>query len=284
MYSKIKVYGNCDLDYVWVKKKELSTVEKNELANNGIYNIPRTEDTIMLVNFDGTISDNTLGINQNAHQYLVQRKEINSSKIEDVALTPWNKIKDWSCKSNKTYEYFITPLYVNNSGQEVFGERVTTNIVSTAWAGVSIIDLIPTSSKGYYKTDTSNIWVFGLNLEDIMFTSNNDITFTNTYGRFPKEHRGKINYLTASIKCLLGNVFSCKYDGDDIVKIEAFREFCNNGNLKLFKDPKGNVIPCSIRSNTDTSDFSTVNKQTMISFDIVQLASNENISVFSEVI
>lgn len=284
MYSKLEIYGNCDLDYVWSKVEDFSDSELSELQQTGINNIGWTMDTTMLANFNEDITGKPEGVDIDVYKYLFQRREAGTNKIEDVAITKWGQIKDWSCQSNKIYEYLITPVYLNDEDKEIFGQRIVTSPISTDWKGVSIIDLIPTDQKGCYKADHDSLWIFGGNIEAITLTTNNDVNFINTYNKFPREHRGKINYLTASISCLIGDIFSCDYTEDNIAKIEAFREFCNNGKLKLFKDYKGNVIPCSIRSNSDTSDGSTIEHQTTVTFEIIQLAAREDVLAFSEVI
>lgn len=283
MYSKLKIHGNCDIDYVWSKNNNVSDAEITSVTSAGISNINWDANTVMLANFNEDINARPSSVNDNVSKYLIQRRNAISRDIEDVAITHWNQIKDWACKSTVSYEYLITPIYIDENGNETFGSRIITDAIQADWDGVSIIDILPTGVKGCYYADENNLWSFDLNVEDITYTNNNDIKYITTYSRFPREQRGNLNYLTASIHCLIGSVTRQGYECDDINKIEAFRDFCTNGNLKLFKDFKGNVIPCSICMNTDTPNVRSLAHQTTITFDIVQLAANSNISVISEV-
>ena len=283
MYSKLKIHGNCDIDFCWSKEKELSQEEFSTLTNMGISEPVWTSDSIMLAQFNEDINGKPLGVGLDVYEYLIQRREVGGHTIEDVAITQSTKIEDWSCQSSKTYEYLITPIYIDTSGNQILGRRTVSQPVITDWDCVSIIDIVETDEVGRYIVDKDNIWTFAGNVEDISYKSNSDVSYVNTYSRFPRENRGKPNYLTASISCLLGDICSVQYEEDNIAKIEAFREFCANGNMKLFKDYKGNVLPCSIQSLSDTSDNSTIEKQTSITFEIVQLLSRNDVSVFSEV-
>lgn len=283
MYSKLKIHGNCDIDYIWSKKNEISDTEIESITSSGIANINWDANTVMLANFNENVNGRPSGVHENISRYLIQRKDVASGKIEDIATTHCTKIKDWSCKSTLSYEYLITPIYVDENGNETFGSRIIIDATQAMWDGVSIIDLLPTGKKECYRADENNLWTFNLNIENITYTNNNDISYITTYSNFPREQRGKLNYLTASISCLVGDVTHQGYEGDNISKLEAFRDFCTNGRLKLFKDFKGNVLPCSVRMNTDTSDVRTIEHQTTITFDVVQLAANTNMSAISEV-
>lgn len=282
MYSKLKLYGDCDVDYVWTAEGGITPEEIDTLTSEGIQNLSWTSNTLALSNFNGDPDGNSAVADINIYKFVIQRREVGTDNIEDVAVTEETSIHDWGCQSTKTYEYIVTPIYKDANGNDCFADRSTTDPVKLDLCGVNIIDLVPTQEGNIYTVNPDSLWKLWLNVENITYTTSNNVSFINTYSRFPKEHRGKLNHLTASISTLLGNVYCDDYEDDNIDKINAFRAFCNNGNLKLLKDTKGNIIPCSIKSNTDTANNSTVTSETTITFEIVQLADAQSLSIYVE--
>ena len=280
-FSKLKINGNCDVNYTWSKKADLTTEYVESIAQNGIY-IPEWDgDTIMLATFSNTL--NASNISGTIYGYLIHRQKSNETvryKIAEVNSTITN-IKDFNIGNRATYQYFITPIYMND-GVKSLGEPILTDSIQTDFNSWSVIGLAPTTDENVFVVDVDNIWSFYIDIDGGTFSVNEDKTITTGLGKFPKTYVGETNYITGSLSCLIGNV-SCegKYYDDDIEKLEKWRNFCNNGKLKLLKDRKGHIIPCEITDVSYENDDKFDELQSSISFNFTQLEDSKNISAYS---
>lgn len=280
-FSTLKINGNCDVNYTWSKKAYLTTEYVESIAQNGIY-IPEWDgDTIMLATFSNTL--NASNISGTIYGYLIHRQKSNETvryKIAEVNSTITN-IKDFNIGNRATYQYFITPIYMND-GVKSLGEPILTDSIQTDFNSWSVIGLAPTIDENVFVVDVDNIWSFYIDIDGGTFSVNEDKTITTGLGKFPKTYVGETNYITGSLSCLIGNV-SCegKYYDDDIEKLEKWRNFCNNGKLKLLKDRKGHIIPCEITDVSYENDDKFDELQSSISFNFTQLEDSKNISAYS---
>ena len=280
-FSTLRINGNCDVNYAWSKKADLTAEYVENIAQNGIY-IPEWDgDTIMLATFSNTL--NASNISGTIYGYLIHRQKSNETvryKIAEVDSTITN-IKDFNIGNRATYQYFITPIYMND-GVKSLGEPILTDSIQTDFNSWSVIGLTPTTDENIFIVDVDNIWSFYIDIDGGTFSVKEDKTITTGLGKFPKTYVGETNYLTGSLNCLIGNV-SCegKYYDDDIEKLEKWRSFCNNGKLKLLKDRKGHIIPCEITDVSYENDDNFDELQSSISFNFTQLEDSKNISVYS---
>lgn len=286
MFSEIKIHGYCDVNYAWSKVSDTVTDDViNSAVTNGVYTPAWDDDTITLATFREDISASDISQALPIIKYVIYRQDIAEDVEYKIAETASDEthITDYNTGSDKTYKYIITPIYDDN-GLEVRGEPIVTEPIAVDWNSVSIVGLLPTDIENEYIVDKDNIWVFSLNIDDITYKPQTNKTVTPGMSRYPKVYASETNYLTTDITCLLGNI-TCesndKYVNDNIEKIEKWIEFQNNGQLKLFKDVKGHILPCEITDTSYTIDGSTPLQMTSISFSIVQLADRKDISAYS---
>ena len=280
-FSTLKINGNCDVNYVWSKRSNFNSEDIENIANNGIYSPLWDTQTVMLATFSNTL--NASNISGTIYGYLIHRQKLNENiryKVAEVDSTI-TKIKDFNIGNRANYQYFITPIYMNE-GQKSLGEPILTDTIQTNFNSWSVIALSPTTEENVYIVDVNNIWDFYIDTDGGSFSIKDDKTVTTGLGQFPKIYIGKTNYLTGSLSCLIGNVnCEAKYYDDDIEKLERWREFCNNGKLKLLRDLKGHIIPCEITDASYENDDKREELQTTISFNYTQLDDYKNISVYS---
>ena len=213
--------------------------------------------------------------------YKIQRYEVDYDRLFEVATLGSNELyfEDYNIRNNKSYQYRITPIYFKDD-KELLGMPITTDEIYTDWCGWSVIGTKPTEDSGKYIVDYENIWTFELNTESEAIRPVFNKTYITGFGQYPKVIQGQENYLEGGLKCLIGNILNEEYTNDSIDTIEKWREFCNNGELKLLKDRKGHVIPCSIKDTTPTFMGDTLEQVTVISFNFVQLMDKHDISVY----
>ena len=225
-FSTLKVYGNCDINYVWSKKATLTATDISSLTEKGIYSPSWDNTTVALATFMNTL--NASNISETVYGYLIHRQRLDEDvryKVAEVDSTITN-IKDFNIGSRANYQYFITPIYMKN-GNKILGEPILTDNIETNFDSWSIISLTPTNEENSYIVDTDNIWNFYVDVEGGTFSINDDKSITSGLGKFPKTYVGETDYLTGNVKCLIGNV-DCEidYQNDDINKLRQWRKFC----------------------------------------------------------
>jgi hypothetical protein len=124
--------------------------------------------------------------------------------------------------------------------------------------------------------------MFGLSVKSNGTTSQIDKTIYNGLYRFPRISQGKKNYKESGITCYFGDVdnTSGAYINDTIELADKWIEFVNNGELKLIKDIKGDVIPCDISSSQYQYADEYIQIPTTLTFNYTQLDDMKNISVY----
>ena len=284
MYGKIKIYGGCDVNYIWSKKGQLSNDDIDEIVNAGITSPKWDYDTITLSVFNNTLYANNYIVDENITGYSIQRKNTKENVIYPVAKIDNTDIYiyDYNIQNTNSYIYYITPI-IFKDGVERYGEYLETSPINIDTNYITICDLLPSDEENKYIVDKKNIWAFELNIKsrDIQPTYNKRI---NTgFGKFPKTSHDNLNYLKMGFDTLLGNLecSSEKYINDNIEKLEKWYEFCNNGNIKLLKDIRGHVIPCDIETTSLTSSDETITPFTTVSFNVCQVADRKDISAYS---
>ena len=280
-FSTLKIHGNCDLNYVWSKRDNLNAEDIEIQSQNGIYTPVWDGQTVMLATFANSL--NASNISEVIHGYLIHRQKLNENvryKVVEVDSKITN-IKDFNIGNKSEYQYFITPIYMND-GEKSLGEPILTDSLRTDFNCWSVIALTPTINENVYIVDVNNIWNFYIDTDGGTYSLKDDKVITTGLGKFPKTYIGETDYISSSLSCLIGNV-NCegRYYDDDIEKLERWRNFCNNGKLKLLRDRKGHVIPCEITDASYENDDEFEELQTTISFNFTQLDDSKNISAYS---
>ncbi len=280
-YDALKVYGKSDINYVMCCNNILTEEDINTLQTNALSSPTWGVDTIMLAKFNEDTNANSFTMTDEIVGYKIQRYEVDYNKLYNVT-TLSNKelfFEDYNLRNNRSYQYRIIPIYSKN-GHEVLGSPISTDVVHSDWCGWTIVGTKLTDVENEYVVDYDNIWTFGCNIEGEPIQPVFNKTYVTGFGQYPKVVQGEQNYLEGGLTCLLGNVACGEYVNDSIDALEKWRYFCNNGELKLLKDQKGHVIPCSIKDTTPTQMHNTIDLATTISFHFVQLLDRSDISVY----
>ncbi len=280
-FDTLKIHGAGDINYVMATSLELTDTDINALQASGLTAPVWAGDTIMLADFHEDTYANSATISNDIVGYKIQRYEVDYDRLYDVATIDNENMyfEDYNLKNHKSYQYRIVPIYVKD-GIEMLGAPIPTETVLANWCGWTVIGTKPTREKDKYTVDKDNIWRFGLNVEAEPIYPVFNKNYITGFGRFPKEVRGEENYLEGKMSCLIGDVECDNYTGDTIDVIEKWRSFCNNGELKLLKDLKGHIIPCTIKDTTSSINYKVLDQITTISFSFVQLKEARDISVF----
>lgn len=281
-YSKLKIYGNCDVNYMWSKRADLTNNEINTITNNGIYSPVWDGSTYALAIFKDDVSASSFTQNNTIVGYSIQRYNINADTLLDVVTTDDTvlRIQDYNVRNMSKYQYYIIPIFLVDN-VKVFGSPIISSEIDSKWENWSVIGLTPTNIENEYTVDNNNIWTFGCNVRggDITHELKKEVTDGN--GTFPKIVNGKTSYIKGSVECLIGTVSNLyHYVDDDIYKINKWVEFCRSSQLKLLKDTKGNVVPCDIIDTSMNIGSSFYEKPTKITFNFVQLDDSDNLTVY----
>lgn len=189
------------------------------------------------------------------------------------------EIYDYNIRSNAYYHYLVAAL-VERSGpvaqkykyyiydNKENNKELYTRPKFDSW---SICNVEDTEDDNVYRV-TGDIWNLGLNIEEENISLNYGVTSWDTLGRYSKFSQGAKNYSSATFTGLLGNfetykkyenipqygttvgikpVNVCEYTEKmthaknayalETEKLEAWVDFCTDGELKLLRDIKGNA-------------------------------------------
>lgn len=282
-FNKIEIYGSCDVNYMWSKDTVLSDSEIDSIVQEGIYSPEWDTESTALAIFNDNLSASNFN-NENILYYKIQRKNTRENIMRTVANVDKTetKIIDFNIGNKATYKYYITPI-LEVDGKEVTGQTIETDEFDTDWCSWSVIGL-KTVDEATYEIDDDNIWIFHLNLEAGDYKPVYSKTYTQGMGRFPKGFSGKTNYIKGSLSCYLGEVDKYgDYCNDDVVKNKKWTEFCNNDELKLLRDIKGNVFLVDIEDTSMKVENYINGMPTKISFNFIQLGDAEPISTYKVV-
>ena len=227
-------------------------------------------------------------------------------------------LRDYNIHNHDNYEYMAvigigqsdgsyTYQIYDNRGDE--GEKILTYVDWDNWSIYNIEELESTPDNNIY-VKTGNTWLLGLNLEGENLTQNMSASALDTLGKYPRVYMGSKNYESSTFTGLLGNmkdvytvkVKPCSQDektevvyryterinikdkyGREVEKYRAWKEFCNDGELKLLKDVKGNSWIVHIIDNpTNSISNNSYSMPTTISFSWKEVLNVEDISIIEK--
>lgn len=283
MYSKLKLYGHCDVNYLQTLKGSVSSEKIESAIDKEIYTPLWDYDTVTLSSFVDNLDASDISSQNNITGYSVYKQNARSNKHIYVADLSYDVtcIYDYNIANLDSYTYYISPVYDNN-GQNVRGEIIQTDSIEINCGVLTVVGLNPTDNDNSYTVDESNIWSFGLNVETGDFKPQGVKNITALNGRFPHIFSEGGNYLTGSVTCYLGDI-SCSdlsYSSDDIELINRWRNFCMSSQIKLLRDMKGHVLICDITDTTYKYDKSFDEMPTTISFNFAEIADSSALSVY----
>lgn len=211
---------------------------------------------------------------------------------------------------------FLYEIYEPIDDQE---QRIFTHTRWDSWS-ISNVEASATDNNILYQTGT--IWKLGLNLNEENLTQNIGVTSWDTLGKYPKISVGQKNYESSTVTCLLGSMqevvddrivstkegyddvehnivcktedkFDTRYRyternnintryGREVEKLDAWRKFCSDGELKLLKDLKGNAwIVQIVDMPSHSINHGAFNLPTTISFAWKEVMDINSVSIVS---
>ena len=208
---------------------------------------------------------------------------------------------DYNVVNDTWYEYIFI-LKSQNIATENYIYSMSYTLLKqtykTCFNRWSIADIEKINDEEYSVGD---IWMIKYNLETGEITNNTSITKWDTLGKYSQVSIGERGYDSSSISCLLGDINKYttinndntilikdnynEYNSKDKYsnnadKLEDWKNFCCNGNLKLLQDYKGNKWIVQILENpTHNINISTMQQITTISFNWAEVMGSQNISI-----
>ena len=215
--------------------------------------------------------------------------------------------------NNHNYYHYMCYIEVETSEGPIYTIYSTRNetggldYVETNWDEWSICDIVenePDENGVISYSKSGPIWRLKVNLDSEDLTQNTSVTVWDTLGKYPKISIGQKDYMSGTVTCNLGQVTEyTRYGLRDLTgrtvydytekqeltenpyaremqKFNDWREFVNNGNMKLLKDIKGNNWVVQITENpTADIDVRPWNMPTTISFDWVEIEDTEGLAI-----
>lgn len=260
--SCIKFYPNINVDYLKIEKT-ISTL------SDAVSNFSNIHSTTVFIN------DFTENINA---KYFPSSAELENTTLSIYRKTYYQTYYDYLCTLDNNQIFFKDHNVVNNEYYHYLtSAEITTNgtveyltfenkdndgnesYIYTNWNKISICDIIETNEDNVYE-ENGDIWLFNNNLSGGDVEQNLSVSATQTLGQYDKIYIGKRKCESGKISCLLGDVRQyIKLDGENLIekygyteknnnkkyyenqaeKINNWKEFCSNGNLKLLKNISG---------------------------------------------
>ena len=286
MYSKVEIFGGCDVNYLNIKSGADLIADVSKVVNEGLVKPKWVGDTIMLASYELNSNDKIRidgtplnVIDGDVVGYQIQRYNVDTNTMSYVAQTTEGKIEDYVANNDATYQYYIFPI-IENESKRFLGSPIVTDTVTPAWEMCTIIGLKEADKKNEYKVDTDNIWRLHLNVESDGYDLNMDKAFTDGFSRFPKHTQGVRKYITGGLKSIVGTIQHGNKVEFALKDMEKWEDFCYSSNLKLFNDMWGKIIPIDIKSMSTKcfGKFPATPVETQISY--VQLADVNDITVY----
>ena len=281
MYSKITIYGECDINYLKVQRGVSQDTEINDVIAQGIYLPTWDENSIMVSTYQNSVDATPLSLSDGTViGYKIQRKDVNHNKLNTVVQTPYAQINDYNVCGNRTYQYYIFPI-IEKNGIKTLGKPIVTDEIVPKWNLCTIAGLIATDEPNIYQVDTKNIWRLQLNVELEKYDLNTDKTFTDGFDRFSKRTQGIKKYLSGGLSSIVGMLNHMETDINITVNdVERWEDFCYSSNLKLYNDMHGRIIPIDIKSVSTGYLTSSEDSPIVTNISFIQLADANDISVY----
>jgi L-rhamnose mutarotase len=225
---------------------------------------------------------------------------------------------DYNIVSNQYYHYQASIEVQTSSGIPKYtvyenkfyytddnGDTITEpEYFKTSWDDFTICNIYQTTEDNVYTKD-GDIWTFKYNMEGEDITQNTSVTTWDTLSQYSRTSKGTKNYDTSTITAMLGDIkeyneYSAFEESEKVYgytekytdtskneyyyyeneKLQRWKDFCNDGELKLLKDRKGNAWIVQIAESPTYSINLTSNlNQTVVSFTWVEVSSLDNVII-----
>ena len=223
------------------------------------------------------------------------------------------RFTDYNVVNNQYYHYLAAvelstssgiPEYAIYQNREESGEL---EYVKTSWGSWSICDIEESADDEDIYVKTGNTWTLMYNIAEENLTQNLSVTTWDTLGRYPKISIGQKDYDSSSFSGLLGlmkefneydnfqDILDDKYQtvyqyterenltdpySREMEKLLSWKAFCNNGNLKLLKDIKGDAWIVQILTSPSRNIAIQSNLQlTTITFEWQEVVNKDEVSI-----
>jgi len=226
VYNNLKVYGGGIVDHIHVKSTPIILAEMQTLP---LYTPPVWDgETVFLANFQNSLTGGTSTTLSNPlESWTINRRKTTESAFTQLASLPATA-KDYfdiTAEPNCTYIYQV--LGVNATE---ISEPLENTLVSSFF-NTLLID-----------PSTGLTFIFDINLDFSGYENETAHERYDGYNKFSTHTFGKRNFRTGDVKAIISEDMLV----DGIVQttqyLKTFQDFVNNGNEKILKDRKGNVL------------------------------------------
>lgn len=274
-YHKSQIYGSGKFDYVWVTN--VTETQGFIDATTGATYVPAwTDDTVLLASFNNNINGGDITFSgESITNWLIYKKEDGNNTLTYVATVPSTQtsIIDYNVKNNTGYSYQVfaeTPSFLSQP-------LITSESVTTSWWNWSLVGLETTSTDNFYYVDTDNVWKFDTELSSEALVQNVDRNTFEGFTKYPKVTKSDKNYITGGITALISNPVNGVYS-DTVAMKNNFRDFVNNGEIKLLRDRKGSAWLVETMSNEFQLTDKSAEQITQLTFKFTQIGDSDEIS------
>lgn len=225
-YTQIKVYGQAIIDHIKIQNIEKTVSDIQALQN---YTIPIWDgNTIFLAKFENTLNaGNITNLTNPILNWVVKRRKSTETTFTTLATLPVGTKEYVDATTEPNVEYVYNIIATNDTE----ASEPLENTLSSYFYNSIIMDV-----------DGTVAYVFDLNLD---FDGYENVVAQQIYegfNKYPAYSFGKRDYKTGTVTAILSSEYSSSGITQTVDYIKSFNTFINNGNLKIFKDRKGNVL------------------------------------------
>lgn len=217
-------------------------------------------------------------------------------------------LRDLNVRNNRLYKYVLYPTNRN------LPLRPIEKVVQTKWSGWSITELHPVDdSMKVFTASSEDVWVFNSNVETGEQRQNVTISEQQTLGMYPRYTRGRQNYISSTVSCLLGDVLPAEYilrkrrdngkvleslvlkggyteelpfsrkisSNDRVDMLAAWRKLVYSNNPKLLKDRKGQSFLVVLTESSNNPMDNVAIQPDTISFSWTEIGTTEGVQIIN---
>lgn len=225
LYNQIKVYGQAIVDHIKIQNVEKTVTEIQNLVP---YATPIWDgNTIFLAKFENTLNaGNITNLTNPILNWVVTRRKSTETSFTKLATLPVNitTYTDSTAEPNVQYIYNITGTNDTEASEPL------ENTINSVFYNCIIMDVGGTEA-----------YVFDLNLEFEGYENQVAQQKYEGFNQYPAFSFGERDYKEGTVTAILASEFDVDVT-QTIDYIKKFNVFINNGNEKIFKDRKGNVL------------------------------------------
>jgi hypothetical protein len=268
--ATIILNGGVTANYLYIDGKTQNSEEIAQFTFSDT-NIIWEYTTRLLAKFNSSLNAGNVDVSELIENWKVYRTKSGETQREFVCEVPVTtlSIRDYMVSNNNTYSFTIFPITENYVGAAIYSDEIITDFYY--W---SLTDIL-----------TNEVWLFQLNVEEGNYTVNSNVTVSTNNTKYPVFNIGEQCYLSNTLTALIGNIDLTidDYSGDTIKNRMELIEFLNNGDEKLFKNPRGDLLRVQTYTTDYNIDNKTIRQEQMITFNVVQVGTTDDLAVYEEI-